>query len=129
MTEENRKPKEFLDEEFSEEAEGSLLVDVYQNDDEVIVCSAVAGISPEDLEINITTESVTIRGKREKEEKIEEKDYFYQECFWGTFSRSIILSQEIDPERSTAAVKNGILTIKMPKIERQKAKKIKVKID
>ncbi len=129
MTEENKKPKEFLDEELSEESEGSLLVDVYQNDNEIVVRSAVAGISPEDLEINITTESVTIRGKREKEEKIEEKNYFYQECFWGTFSRSIILPQEIDPERSTASVKNGILTVQMPKIERQKAKKIKVKID
>ncbi len=129
MTEQNKKAEEFLNEELNEESEGSLLVDVYQNDNEIAVRSAVAGISPEDLEINITTESVTIRGKREKEEKIEEKDYFYQECFWGTFSRSIILPQEIDPERSTASVKNGILTIRMPKIERQKAKKIKVKID
>ncbi|MFA5084328.1 MAG: Hsp20/alpha crystallin family protein [Candidatus Paceibacterota bacterium] len=129
MTEENRKSEEFLNGELNEEAEGSLLVDVYQTDDEIVVRSAVAGISPEELEINITTESVTIRGRREKEEKIEEKDYFYQECFWGTFSRSIILPQEIDPERSNAAVKNGILTIRMPKIERQKAKKIKVKID
>lgn len=129
MAEENKKAEKFLNEELNEESEGSLLVDVYQNDNEIAVRSAVAGISPEDLEINITTESVTIRGKREKEEKIEEKDYFYQECFWGTFSRSIILPQEIDPERSTASVKNGILTIRMPKIERQKAKKIKVKID
>ncbi len=129
MAEEIRKSEEFLNEELSEEAEGSLLVDVYQTDNEIIVRSAVAGISPEELEINITTESVTIRGKREKEGEIEEKNYFYQECFWGTFSRSIILPQEIDPERSTAAVKNGILTIRMPKIERQKAKKIKVKID
>ncbi|MDP3052699.1 MAG: Hsp20/alpha crystallin family protein [bacterium] len=129
MTEENRNPEEFLNEELSEEAEGSLLVDVYQTDDEISVRSAVAGILPDDLEINITTESVTIRGKREKEIVVEEKNYFYQECFWGTFSRSIILPQEIDPERSTATVKNGILTIRMPKIERQKAKKIKVKID
>jgi HSP20 family protein len=129
MTEEIRKSEEFLNEELNEESEGSLLVDVYQTDDEIVVRSAVAGISPEELEINITTESVTIRGKREKEKEVEEKNYFYQECFWGTFSRSIILPQEIDPERSTAAVKNGILTIRMPKIERQKAKKIKVKID
>lgn len=129
MTEQNKKAEEFLNEELDEESEGSLLVDVYQNDNEIAVRSAVAGILPEDLEINITTESVTIRGKREKEEKIEEKNYFYQECFWGTFSRSIILPQEIDPERSTASVKNGILTIRMPKIERQKTKKLKVKID
>lgn len=129
MNQENKKTEEFLNEELNEESEGSLLVDVYNTDGEIAVRSAVAGISPEDLEINITTESVTVKGRREREEKIEEKDYFYQECFWGTFSRSIILPQEIDPERSTASVKNGILTIRMPKIERLKAKKIKVKID
>ena len=129
MNQENKNPEEFLDGELAKEADGQLTVDVYQNSDEIIVQSTVAGVAPDDLDINITSESVTIRGKREKEEKIEEKDYFYQECFWGSFSRSIILPQEIDPDRSTAVIKNGILTIRMPKIQRQKAKKIKVKID
>jgi len=129
MNQENKNPEEFLDGEMSKECEGQLTVDVYQNDGEIIVQSTVAGVSPEELDVNITTESVTVRGKREKEEEIKEKDYFYQECFWGSFSRSIILPQEIDPERSTAIIKNGILTIRMPKIERLKAKKIKVKID
>jgi len=129
MNQENKNPEEFLDGELNKECEGQLTVDVYQNDGEIIVQSTVAGVSPEELDVNITTESVTVRGKREKEEEIKEKDYFYQECFWGSFSRSIILPQEIDPERSTAIIKNGILTIRMPKIERQKAKKIKVKID
>jgi HSP20 family protein len=129
MNHENKDPEEFLDGELAKEADGQLTVDVYQNNDEIIVQSTVAGVSPDDLDINITSESVTVRGKREKEEKIEEKNYFYQECFWGSFSRSIILPQEIDPERSTAAIKNGILTIRMPKIQRQKAKKVKVKID
>jgi HSP20 family protein len=118
-----------MDEELTKEPEGQLTVDVFQTDNEIIVQSTVAGVSDEDLEINITGESVTVRGQREKEEKIEEKDYFYRECFWGSFSRSIILPQEIDPDRSTAILKNGILTIRMPKVERQKARKIKVKID
>ena len=125
MNKENKDSEEFLDGELGKESEGQLTVDVYQTDGEIIVQSTVAGVSPEELDINITTESVTIRGKREKEEEIKEKDYFYQECFWGSFSRSIILPQEVDPERSTAVIKNGILTIRMPKIERQKAKKIK----
>lgn len=114
---------------LDEDTEGQLTVDVYQTKDEIIVQSTVAGVNPEDLEINITTEAVTIRGKREKMEKIEEKDYFYQECFWGRFSRSIILPQEVDPEKSTASIKNGVLTIRMPKLNRQKTKKLKVKID
>lgn len=115
--------------DIEDEAEGQLTVDVYQDKDAIVVQSTVAGVNPDDLEINITNESVTIRGRREKIEKIEDKDYFYQECFWGRFSRSIILPVEVDPEDSTAVLKNGVLTIKMPKIVRRKAKKLKVKFD
>ncbi len=114
---------------LEEESEGQLTVDVYQDKDNIVVQSTVAGVNPEDLEINITNESVTVKGKRERTEKIEEKDYFYQECFWGKFSRSIILPEEIDPDKSTATLKNGVLTIRMPKLNRKKAKKLKVNID
>jgi HSP20 family protein len=110
-----------------EDGEGTLTVDVYQDENYVIVQSTVAGVKDEDLEINITNESVTIRGGRERKEEIKEKDYFYQELFWGTFSRSIILPQEVDPDNSAATLKNGILTIKMPKMNRPKSKKLKVK--
>ena len=113
----------------SDELEGQLTVDVFQDDENIIVQSTVAGVNPDDLEINITSESVAVKGKREKSEVVEEKDYFYQECFWGSFSRSIILPQEVDPEKSNAALKNGILTIKMPKLDRKRAKKLKVKFD
>ena len=119
-----------------EEVEGQLTVDVYQNKDDIIVQSTVAGVGglhddvePDELEINITNESVTVRGKREKTQKIEDKDYFYQECFWGKFSRSIILPAEVDPEESTASLKNGVLTITMPKLQKKRAKKLKVKMD
>ncbi len=115
--------------EIDEESEGQLTVDVYHNKDSIVVQSTVAGVNPEDLEINITNESVTVKGKRGKIEKIEDKDYFYQECFWGRFSRSIILPEEVDPEKSTAVLKNGVLTIKMPKLNRKKAKRLKIKID
>jgi HSP20 family protein len=115
------------DEDFDIE-EGQLTVDVYQDTDNIIVQSTVAGVGADDLEVNITNESVTIRGKRERTEKIAEKDYFYQECFWGKFSRSIILPVEIDPEESVAIVKNGVLTITMPKANKRKAKKLKVKL-
>lgn len=114
---------------LEEEVEGQLTVDVYQNEDWIVVQSTIAGVDSDNLEINITNESVTIHGKREKTEKIDEKDYFYQECFWGRFSRSIILPQEVDPEKSTASLKNGVLIIRMPKLNRKKAKKLKVKTD
>lgn len=115
------------DEINDEETEGQLTIDVYQDGDDVVVQSTVAGVSPEDLDIHITNESVAVRGERQKSEKIEDKDYFYQECFWGKFSRSVMLPVEVDPEKSTAVVKNGVLTIRMPKMNRQKAKKVKVK--
>jgi len=129
MNQENKDSEEFLNGELSKEAEGQLTVDVCQTDSEIVVQSTVAGVLPENLEINITAESVTIRGRREREEKVEDKDYLYQECFWGSFSRSIILPQEIDPDRAVASLKNGVLTIRLPKINRQKSKKIRVKVE
>ena len=72
---------------------------------------------------------MTIRGKREKEERIKEDDYIYQECYWGRFSRSIILPQEVDPDNAEASLKNGILIIKLPKVDRHKAKKLHVQFN
>lgn len=115
--------------DFMEEAEGQLTVDVYQTPNEIVVQSTVAGISPDDLDISITNESVTIRGKREKSEKVKDEDYFYQECYWGKFARTIILPQEVDAEKSTAGMKNGVLTIRLPKLDREKTKKLKVKTE
>ncbi|MFA6364981.1 MAG: Hsp20/alpha crystallin family protein [Candidatus Paceibacterota bacterium] len=110
-----------------DETEGRLTIDVYQDGDDIVVQSTVSGVDPDDLDIHISSESVTIRGEREKSQKIEDKDYFYQECFWGRFSRSVVLPTEVDPEKSTAVVTNGVLTIRMPKLNRQKTKKLKVK--
>ncbi|MFH0806689.1 MAG: Hsp20/alpha crystallin family protein [Candidatus Brennerbacteria bacterium] len=111
----------------SDDADGQLTVDVYQDGDNIVVQSTVAGVKPEDVEVSITPESVSVRGKRARSTAVEEKDYFYQECFWGSFSRSIILPYEVDPDKSTATIKEGVLTVKMPRLNRQKAKKVKVK--
>lgn len=115
--------------EITEEAEGQLTVDVFQDEDNIYVQSAVAGIQPDNLDVNITKEAVTIRGKREKTHKVTEDNYFYQECFWGAFSRSIVLPEEVDPDRSTASLKNGVLTVKMPKFDRKRVRSVKVKAD
>ncbi|MCL4403843.1 Hsp20/alpha crystallin family protein [Patescibacteria group bacterium] len=111
------------------DSEGTLTVDVYEDGDDIVVQSTVAGVEDDKLEVNITAESVTIRGERERNDKVEDKDYFYQELFWGTFSRTVILPHEVDPEHSSASLKNGILTVRMPKLDRAKAKKLKVKTD
>ncbi|MEX2436729.1 MAG: Hsp20/alpha crystallin family protein [Candidatus Paceibacterota bacterium] len=108
-------------------SEGQLTVDVFQDEDNIIVESTVAGVDPDDMEVNITNDSVSIRGKRKRKKEIEEKDFYYQELFWGDFSRTVILPHDIDPEESDANFSNGILTITMPILKKRKAKKVKVK--
>jgi len=110
-------------------AEGKLTIDVYQTPTEIVVESAIAGVSPEDIDIDVSNDSITIRGERHHEEKIKEEDYFYQECYWGRFSRSVILPEEIDQDKATVNFKNGVLTVKLPKLQRKKAKKLKVKAE
>lgn len=107
--------------------EGQLAVDVFQNDNEIIIQSTIAGVKAQDLDIMIQNDMVTIRGERKKEIEVEPQNYFYQECYWGPFSRSIILPEEIKPDDARAELKNGVLTIHLPKIQKTKATKIKVK--
>jgi len=111
------------------EPEGQLTIDVYQTATDIVIESAIAGVDPEDLDINVTTDSVSIIGRRRREKVVKEEDYFYRECYWGKFSRSIILPQEIEPEDSRVTLKNGILTILLPKLNKRKSKKLKVKLD
>ena len=88
----------------------------------------MAGSNPEDIDISISNDMVTISGKREHETKISKEDYLYQEIYWGEFSRSILLPQEVDASKAEAQFKNGLLTIRIPKLEREKTQKVKVKI-
>lgn len=111
------------------EEEGQLTLDVFQTPSEVIIKSTIAGVRDEDLDVSINNDMVTIRGKREKEHEVAQKDYYYQELYWGSFSRSVILPVEVDADEAAASVKNGILTIRIPKAEREKHRKIKVKRD
>lgn len=116
-----------LDEKKWPEVEGQLAVDVYQTDDELIIQTAIAGVKPEDLDITTQGDTITIRGQRERTEKKEGENYFYQECYWGVFSRQIILPVEADSARSQASMTDGILTIRIPKIVKEGTKKISVK--
>lgn len=111
----------------AEEQEGQLTVDVFQDDENIIIQSTVAGVSPEDLDVSITNDMVTVRGERRQQYDVDNEDYFYQECYWGTFSRSIILPVEIDADRAEAKIKNGVLTIRIPKANTAVTRKLKVK--
>ncbi|MEK7062387.1 MAG: Hsp20/alpha crystallin family protein [Patescibacteria group bacterium] len=111
------------------EEEGQLAVDVYSTETSFVIESAIAGVKGEDIDVSITIDSITINGKRSKEDKDSDKEYLCQECFWGRFSRAVILPQEIDADRAIASFKNGILKIILPKILRDKSKKLRVRFD
>jgi len=111
------------------EPEGQLTVDVYQTPSDIVVESAIAGVRPDDIDINVTSDSITIRGAREHEKNVGDEDYLYQECYWGRFARSIILPQEVDPENAEVAFRNGILTVRLPKADKKKSRKLRVKAD
>ena len=121
------KPERPGKEEWPVESEGQLTIDVYQTPSEIVIKSTIAGVNHEDIDISITNDMVTIKGKREKDEDTQEEDYYYQECYWGPFSRSVILPVDVEAERAAASMKNGILTIRLPKVEKVKTRKITVK--
>lgn len=110
-----------------EEQDAELTMDVYQTPTDIIVQTMVAGVKPEDLEITIARDMITIKGKRGESRTIDEDNYFTKELYWGTFSRTMLLPQEIDPEEAEATEKHGLLTIKLPKIDKEKKTSVKVK--
>lgn len=129
---ETKKPKEksspalASDDKEWPKSEGQLAVDVYQTESELVIQSAIAGVKSEELDISVEGDLVIIKGERKR--PIEEnEDYFSQECYWGSFSRKIILPVEVDPGRIDASLKKGILTIRMPKIVREKKMKVTIK--
>lgn len=109
--------------------EGQLAVDVYQTADSVVLQAPIAGVKPEDLEISITDEVINIKGERRQVEETIQDNYFAQECYWGAFSRSFILPAVVAGDMAKATLKNGILTITIPKMEKTKTKIVEIKTD
>ncbi len=118
--------EDWLDKE--EDFEGQLTLDVYQDEENIVIKSTIAGVNPKDLDISINNDMLIVKGERKKEHEVKEDDYFYQECYWGAFSRSVILPMEVETDKIDATLKDGILTVKLPKSKRAKARKIEVKI-
>lgn len=110
-----------------EEETGELSVDVYQTPKDIIIESMIAGVKPDDLHIHITRDTVTISGKRESNQEINDDDFFYKELFWGEFSRTILLPSEVDIDNAEAIEKHGLLLLRLPKLDKSKQSKIKVK--
>ncbi len=108
--------------------EGQLPVDVHQTTNDIIIRAFVAGVRPDELNISISRDMVEISGSRMEREQTAGPDYFTRELFWGSFSRTILLPQEIDVEASSASAKDGLLTIILPRLDKTKQTKLRVKV-
>ena len=126
LTSDNDKKLEAED-KWEEEQEAELTIDLYETENEIIVQAMIAGVHPDNLTIDITRDSISIRGKREENQSINKENYFTQELYWGTFSRTVSLPEEVNIEEAEAIEKHGLLIIKLPKIDKNKQTKLKVK--
>lgn len=117
--------------DFVVEQEGQLSVDVYQTENEIVIIAPIAGSSSEDLNISITDDVITIKGRRSFPitDKIKSDDFYIEECFWGNFSRSIVLPAAVDTKGVEAHFKNNVLQIRIPKTERVRTRIIQIEQD
>ena len=109
------------------EEEGQLSVDVINTPDDIVIKALVSGVKPQDLDVQISRDMVTIHGSRENDHEEETEDYYHRELYWGSFSRNIILPEEVDVELAEAKEKHGLLIIKLPKIDKKRKTKLQVK--
>lgn len=109
------------------EQEGELPVDMYQTPDAIVIRALVAGVTPDDLDIAITRDMVTIRGRREENREAADQDYFHHELFWGSFTRTLVLPEEIMIDEAVAKEKHGLLEIMLPKVDKDRSTRLKVK--
>ncbi len=108
------------------EEEGELAIDLCETKDELILQAAIGGVNINEIDISITNDMITIRGERSWEGKDKIDKFYYNECFWGPFSRSLILPQEINADKAKASIKNGLLSIYLPKLIKTKKKTLKI---
>ena len=130
-----RAPRERIEEEpesehwsteTEEEVDGELPIDMYQTGDAIVIRALVAGVSPGDLDIAITRDMVTLKGRREEIQDAPDESYFHRELFWGSFSRTILLPDEVLIDQAEAREKHGLLEIILPKVDKERTTKLKV---
>jgi len=115
-----------IPEHVVEEEIANLSVDVLEGDNDIIVNAFVAGVNPEDIQITITRNSISIRGQR-KDSPHNGFEEIEQELFWGKFERDVVLQVDLEPDKAEAIQKQGLLTVKIPKIERDRRMNLKVR--
>lgn len=112
---------------WGNEPGGELAVDIYQTPDAIVVKALIAGVHPNSIDISLTREMLVVSGTRQDEREVEEDNYFQRELYWGSFSRTILLPEEVDVDLAEASEKHGILMIRLPKINKKRETKLKVR--
>jgi HSP20 family protein len=107
--------------------EGELPVDMYQTHDAIVIRALVAGVSPTDMDIQITRDMVTIRGIREEFQETSDDNYYHRELFWGSFTRTLLLPEEVIIDEADASEKHGLLEIRLPKLDKNRSTQLRVK--
>jgi HSP20 family protein len=107
--------------------EGELPIDMYQTGENVVIRALIAGVSPDDLDIAITRDMVTIKGSREEDREAPDEDYYHRELYWGGFSRTILLPEEILIDEAEAKERHGLLEIILPKVDKDRSTRLKVR--
>jgi HSP20 family protein len=123
----NTQESSWLDTDVGAEVEGELPIDMYQTGENVVIRALIAGVSPDDLDIAITRDMVTIKGAREEVREAADEDYYHRELYWGGFSRTILLPEEIRIDEAEAKEKHGLLEIILPKVDKGRSTRLKVK--
>jgi HSP20 family protein len=120
-------PRETMHPDHETPQEGELPVDMYRTSDNIVIRALIAGVDPDDLDVAITRDMVTIRGSREEDQEVPDEDYQYRELYWGSFARTIVLPEEVVIDEATAKERHGLLIITLPKVDKDRSTKLKVK--
>ncbi len=108
-------------------AEGTLALDMYQTEDAAVVKTSVPGVKPDDIDITISGNTLTISGQTREEEEVKQENYMRRERRFGSFSRSVVLPDGLEPDKAEASFEDGVLTLTIPKAPEAKPKVVKVK--
>ncbi len=104
-------------------------VDLFEEKEDVVVKAEIPGMDKDNIEVNLTDHTLTIKGEKKKEEEVKEENYYRSERSYGSFFRTIELPKDVHTDKVKATFKNGVLEVRMPKTEEAKAKEIKVKVE
>ena len=105
------------------------VVDLFEEKDDIVVKAELPGMEKDNIEVNLTDHTLTIKGEKKKAEEVKEENYYRSERSYGSFMRAIELPREVHADKVKATFKNGVLEIRVPKTEEAKAKEIKVKVE